>query len=266
MRGAGNYHSGTMPMQDNAEPESASNRKRRLFRKAGKNSRRILLLALLVAATPSRLSLAIGLSLSLLSEMLIVLSYGMFTRKGNTRGKLVTDGPFAFLRNPVYLGYMLVGVGFSLAAGFEPLPLALGGLYLAVAIPNYIFRIRQEEKLLFNEFGEKYMDYKKKVKWRLLPSLLSGLLNGGFKLSWSLRLALENRSIAKTGKTLLWSLLFIAKWAVISEWLQKGRIRFWSYPDLLWWIITLAVSILIMIVPPFLRPCREADNVKASEN
>jgi hypothetical protein len=213
----------------------------------------MLLIALIVAAEPSRLSLIIGLSIAALSELWVVLSYGAFTRKGDTRGELITTGPFTFLRNPVYFGYMMVGVGFTVAAGFHLLPAILGAIYLVVVIPNYLFRIRREEALLAAQFGEEFQQYCTRVRWRLIPSPLSGLLNGGFRLRWSLKLALENLAIAKTGKALTWMLVFIAKWAVLSRWYRKDEFAPWAHRDLQWFLLALAAAILIMVFVPLMR-------------
>jgi hypothetical protein len=218
----------------------------------GKRSRRMLLLALIVAAQPSRLSLIVGLSIAAASELWVVLSYGAFTRKGDTRGRLITTGPFAFLRNPVYFGYMMVGVGFTVAAGFHILPAILGAAYLAVVIPNYLFRIRREESLLAAQFGEKFEQYRRRVRWRLVPSPISGILNGGFRLRWSLCLALENRSIAKAGKTLTWMLVFTAKWAIFSKWFRKDVLAPLAHRDLPWFLLVLVAAVLIMVIPGML--------------
>ena len=219
----------------------------------GKRSRRTLLITLLVAAEPSRLSLIIGLSIAAASELWVVLSYGAFTRKGDTRGELIKTGPFAFLRNPVYFGYMMVGVGFTVAAGFHLLPAILGAIYLTVVIPNYVFRIRREEELLRAQFGDEFEQYCRRIRWRLIPSPLSGLLNGGFRLKWSLRLAIENLAIAKTGKAMTWMLVFIAKWAVLSRWYRKDEFAPWTHRGLPWFLLALVVAITIMIVPKILR-------------
>lgn len=83
--------------------EVNTRKKRRLFRMVGKRSRRLLLLTLIVAAGPTRLSLIIGLLVAAFSELVIVLCYGMFARKGDERARLVTTGPFAFMRHPIYI-------------------------------------------------------------------------------------------------------------------------------------------------------------------
>ncbi len=240
-------------MAEEQNNDDSADKRRKFFRMVGKRSRRTLLIALLVAAQPSRFSLIIGLSIAAASELWVVLSYGAFTRKGDTRGELITTGPFAFLRNPVYFGYMMVGVGFTVAAGFHLLPAILGAIYLAVVIPNYLFRIRREEALLSAQFGEKFEQYCRRVRWRMIPSPLSGLLNGGFRLKWSARLAIENLAIAKTGKALTWMLVFIAKWAVLDKWYRKDVFAPWTHRHLPWFLVALAAAVFIMVFVPRLR-------------
>ena len=87
----------------------------------------------------------------------------------------------------------------------------------------------------------------------VIPSPLSGVLHGGLRISWSARLALENRTLAKTGKALLWMLVFIAKWAVLSKWQRKGVIAPWSHRELHWFLLALTISILIMVFVPRIR-------------
>ena len=77
---------------------------------------------------------------------------------------LVTTGPFALVRNPIYLAMMLM----MIAAGF-----ALGHLVnLLVAVPLFILatalRVAREERLLREQFGAAFDDYAARVP-RLIP-------------------------------------------------------------------------------------------------
>lgn len=217
----------------------------------GKRSRRILLLALIIVAQPERDLLIVGLSIAAAAELLIILCYGMLDREDEKI--LVTRGPFAFMRNPVYFGYMAGAIGFTVAAGLDPYAIALGAIYLAIAIPHYLIRIVREERKLAQQFGDEFASYRRCVRWRLVPSPLSGLLNGGFRLSWSPRLALRNRAVAKSGKALLWMLIFIAKWELLSEWYRRDSFSPWTNPRLPWLLVAFAVSIAIMVVVPKVR-------------
>jgi len=81
---------------------------------------------------------------------------------GKPATALVTDGPFRFTRNPIYFGFLLVFLGFTLIMG------SLWGLILAPLIPlivNHLV-IRPEETYLAARFAERYHEYKSRVrKW-----------------------------------------------------------------------------------------------------
>lgn len=71
--------------------------------------------------------------------------------------KLVTTGPFAYTRNPIYFGLLVLFLGFEMA---------LHSYFIFLTIPLYFFEgflIRQEERLLENHFGKTYIIYKKNV-------------------------------------------------------------------------------------------------------
>jgi protein-S-isoprenylcysteine O-methyltransferase Ste14 len=79
-------------------------------------------------------------------------------------GNLVTSGPYAIVRNPIYLGYFLLLLATPLAFGhLRNLWLAVP-LYLLGAVP----RILVEERVLRAHFGAAYDAYAARVK-RLIP-------------------------------------------------------------------------------------------------
>jgi protein-S-isoprenylcysteine O-methyltransferase Ste14 len=74
--------------------------------------------------------------------------------------KLVTTGPFALTRNPVYLGLVLVTVNIALWAGAWPMlvpPLAL------FATANWI-HIPFEEETMRRQYGEAFDAYARQVR------------------------------------------------------------------------------------------------------
>jgi protein-S-isoprenylcysteine O-methyltransferase Ste14 len=79
--------------------------------------------------------------------------------------ELTTTGPYAYTRNPLYLGSVLIAVGFVIAA--RNVWIAAGALLMFLAI--YVPVIRAEEKYLRNAFPE-YSLYAAHVP-RLLPRL-----------------------------------------------------------------------------------------------
>ncbi|MBU1240015.1 isoprenylcysteine carboxylmethyltransferase family protein [Myxococcota bacterium] len=78
--------------------------------------------------------------------------------------ELVTRGIYGLVRHPLYLGTVLVFLGFPLAND------SLAGLLLffLLCVPSVWFRIHVEERLLHEAFPSSYAAYCKKTK-RLLP-------------------------------------------------------------------------------------------------
>jgi protein-S-isoprenylcysteine O-methyltransferase Ste14 len=71
-------------------------------------------------------------------------------------------GPYRFVRHPMYLGYIIIQIGFLL--GYFSYPLL--SLYLILWIIQ-ILRIREEEKVLFQDAA--YRDFANDVPRRLVP-------------------------------------------------------------------------------------------------
>ena len=72
---------------------------------------------------------------------------------------LKTDGPYALVRHPMYLGIVLFHLGASLALE-SPLLLAATALIVA---PFTAIRIGAEERVLRDAFGERYLRYAERV-------------------------------------------------------------------------------------------------------
>jgi len=87
-------------------------------------------------------------------------SFGVFPA---FRG-LVSRGPFALIRHPIYLAELIMVAACSLAASS-----LLGLAPLALAIGLVVIRIAVEERLLRQQPA--YGDYAARVRWRLLPGL-----------------------------------------------------------------------------------------------
>jgi protein-S-isoprenylcysteine O-methyltransferase Ste14 len=112
-------------------------------------------------ARPSVLSLAVGLPIAAVGLALRAVAAG-HVRKDR---ELTTSGPYAYTRNPLYLGSFLLGAGFAVAARSLWIIIALLVLLLAIYWPL----ILAEESYLRTRFPS-YDEYAARVP-RLLPHM-----------------------------------------------------------------------------------------------
>jgi len=73
-------------------------------------------------------------------------------------------GPYAHVRHPIYLGWILLVCSAPLMTGDRFLFAFLTTTYIAVAIP-------WEERDLRRAFGDSYERYAQRVRWRLVPGV-----------------------------------------------------------------------------------------------
>jgi protein-S-isoprenylcysteine O-methyltransferase Ste14 len=79
--------------------------------------------------------------------------------------ELVTNGPYKFVRHPIYSGAILMVIGTFL---YYPNILVLS--FLISWVTMFIIRIKKEEEIMIKLFGKKYVDYMKRTK-ALIPSV-----------------------------------------------------------------------------------------------
>jgi protein-S-isoprenylcysteine O-methyltransferase Ste14 len=127
----------------------------------------VAILALRIGeAPPSARLVAAGVAVTLLGELIRlwgVHHIGVISRTRSERlGPLVASGPFAILRNPLYVGNIALWVGFALTARLvwlAPVILLLLGL-------EYHAIVRWEERLLESRLGDAYRAYATRVpRW-----------------------------------------------------------------------------------------------------
>lgn len=112
-----------------------------------------------------------GMILTLAGEALrfaAVRRIGVISRTRSERlGPLITSGPFAYVRNPLYIGNMFIWMGFSVTAGLAWAAPVVGVLLLA----EYHAIVRWEERQIFSRYGEEYAIYCSAVsRWLPGPS------------------------------------------------------------------------------------------------
>lgn len=81
---------------------------------------------------------------------------------------LIISGPFAYTRNPLYIGNILIYLGIGIMS-FAIFPY-LQVFALLFFIFQYYHIIKGEEEYLLNRYGEQFKEYKKNVP-RLFPRL-----------------------------------------------------------------------------------------------
>jgi len=92
-------------------------------------------------------------------------SYGASTIETMAGQKVVSTGPYAVVRHPMYAGVLVMMLGTPLALGSR------WGILLAIAtVPILMLRILDEERMLRHEL-EGYESYVRDVRYRLLPGL-----------------------------------------------------------------------------------------------
>jgi protein-S-isoprenylcysteine O-methyltransferase Ste14 len=124
----------------------------------------VMVAAFLWLSAPSRMSLAIGLPVSILGLSLRAWAAGHLEK--NTT--LADGGPYAYVRNPLYLGTLLAAAGLVIASRRWE----LGVLFAAVFLLIYLPVVELEEQHLRNLFPE-YDGYARRVP-KLLPRLGEG--------------------------------------------------------------------------------------------
>jgi protein-S-isoprenylcysteine O-methyltransferase Ste14 len=90
---------------------------------------------------------------------------------------LATDGPYAYVRHPLYVGNILLGVGFSLASGLWWSIV----LFVAILWLFYPQAIRHEDEKLHRLFGEDWRNWRRNTR-ALIPKLR---VEGGAGGDWS---------------------------------------------------------------------------------
>jgi protein-S-isoprenylcysteine O-methyltransferase Ste14 len=107
-----------------------------------------------------------GFVLIVLAVLLYILSAREMKRHNTTlmpnkaAGSLVTSGPFAVSRNPIYLASIMLLAGLGLAAGNLWMLLST----IACGFLLYHLAVRREEAHLEHKFGKAWRDYKKRVR------------------------------------------------------------------------------------------------------
>lgn len=106
-------------------------------------------------AKPTFLTLIIGAVISIIGLLIRAWASGHIRKNQN----LAISGPYAYTRNPLYVGSFIMGLGFTIAAGVWWLAILFAVLFLGIYLPV----MRNEAKELTEIFGESFEKYAKEV-------------------------------------------------------------------------------------------------------
>jgi protein-S-isoprenylcysteine O-methyltransferase Ste14 len=92
-------------------------------------------------------------------------TYAAATIRVEAGQKVISTGPYAFVRHPMYAAALLM---------IFAIPIALGSwwglLMFAAILPALGWRLLDEERVLVRDL-DGYADYRHKVRWRLIPGI-----------------------------------------------------------------------------------------------
>ena len=171
------------------------------------------LILMLVFENASVTTLIIGFIIALFGELIRLWGVSWAGSETRTTGGvggtfLVISGPFAFVRNPLYVGNILMytGLGVMSYALFPYLQI----IAILFFVLQYHLIVKEEESFLEKKFGDAYQKYLINVPRfipRLTPYKIDGVEQPAFKLGMGLRS--ETRTLQAFGSV---ALLIIIKW------------------------------------------------------
>ncbi|MDD5477300.1 MAG: isoprenylcysteine carboxylmethyltransferase family protein [Candidatus Omnitrophica bacterium] len=178
----------------------------------------------------------LGFALIFLGQIIRVSARGYKAEHSDQSQALIQGGPYQLVRNPMYLGIFLIGLGVVLAV-FRWWAVAI---FVTVFIIRYLLLIYKEEKKLLTIFPVTYQEYCRKVP-RIFPSL-SGLIKLDIGDYLPIKIIWFQKEIGSIVALLLLTLL-VASWEEISG---KG---FNAYlQQLLWLFLTLTLFVFLVIL------------------
>lgn len=167
------------------------------------------ILLIVLFAQPTRASVLLGLGFMLFGEFIRIWGVGYagcITRTRNVGADLlVTDGPFALIRNPLYAGNFFLSLG-AVVAFDAFMPWVLLAYVLLYGV-QYHFIVRLEEATLLTKFGDLYRHYLDHVP-RFFPNFKIYSRSSGVAFNGRVALSNERKTFVSIGVILVLSILF----------------------------------------------------------
>ena len=151
--------------------------------------------------------------------------------------KLTTSGPYAFVRNPLYLGTFLIAIGFVIVLKSKPplLEWSVGGIFLLALSFMYYRTINAEQDMLLAKFKDAYSDYCKKVP-AMVPYLVP--YNKGEKWPFNLQRLINS----KEHKPGFWIFILLVVFYLKTRLLIEHK----PMTEMSWALSGLAVALILL--------------------
>ena len=165
----------------------------------------LLAVAALTLGQPESVPLLIGGGCVLAGLALRVWASGLLDKGGD----LCIDGPYRYVRHPLYLGSMLAAVGFAVTMNVIWGWVVVLPLFVLLYTPQVII----EERHLRATYGEAHADYAARVPVLIPWRGRTGQREGR---RWTIAQVLQNREHYHVAFTLVVGILFLVKWRIGS--------------------------------------------------
>lgn len=154
------------------------------------------------------------------------LGYGTVHHAQMQAGAVMADGPYRYVRNPLYLG------GWCMMAAMAFVMPPAGALFAMPLLTLFLFRlILGEEAFLSEKLGDSYRAYLRSVP-RLIPRLRGALPPAGHKPHWGIAALTELNPIG------VFITLAVLSWRYDNELMLKGI------------LISLGISLVVKALVP----------------
>ncbi len=177
-----------------------------------------------------------GFALIFLGQIIRVSARGYKAEHSGQGQELICGGPYQIVRNPMYLGIFLIGLGVVLAI-FKWWAVVI---FILVFIIRYMTLISKEEKKLLKAFPDAYKNYCLRVR-RIFPSLVSMI-----KLDISdylpIKLVWFKKEIGSI-LTLIFLTLLVESWENI---VKEGFINYLKQS--VWLLITFILFVILIVL------------------
>lgn len=107
----------------------------------------------------------LGFAIAIWSRLLLGTNWSLSVQK-KEKHELIIRGPYKLVRHPIYTGLLLMFCGNALIVGDYRAIIAV-----LIVFVSFWFKLKKEEKLLTEVFGDNYREYMQKTK-RMIPWLI----------------------------------------------------------------------------------------------